>query len=387
MNRLVFCAMLVCGIAAALFAQPRSDAVMSHTATGQPVVKAYLLSAAEEACFNKTDGARTCFWAAWDVNATLDRATVLGIPDNVDWGPAPDNTDDCEITIKAAYGTRGVYILFEVKDNVWLGFVSPIDYENDAIEVFTEQHSSSELYANPALFKAIDISQLTETYMQLQIRFGGTDPVEQFSYNYYNPTSVGSPLTDPPTFVLYNRNITFDEAEQSYGLKIELLPTVPGQENFRRQEWLIPWGIWGGPNGTPLSTKPAVGTKLAFTFGYNDKDLVDEAGATAIRWKNAADPYATGTKTDGTTTTIDSWGDMEFTTALDGEVSGPCESLNRVQQRHLSRHVGATSTDFYSPAGQKLDGIGHVPANTLIIKRTRLANGRSEVTRVMTPRN
>ena len=123
MNRLVVSAVLVCGIMAAVFAQPRTDAVMSHTATGQPVLKAYLLSAAEEACFSKTDGARTCFWAAWDQGTTCDRATIQGIQDNLAWGPVPDNTDDEEITVKAAYGTAGVYLLFEVKDNVWLGFV------------------------------------------------------------------------------------------------------------------------------------------------------------------------------------------------------------------------------------------------------------------------
>jgi hypothetical protein len=320
-SRRIKSSLLMTAAVSLLAAQPRTDAVMSHVATGVPVLKAYLLTPQQEACFSRTDGQKTFFWNAWDQNAQLDRAVVQGKQDNLCWGPVPNNTDDCEISVKAAYGSRGVYLLFEVKDNVWLGFVDVIDYVNDAVEVYTEQHSSSDLYNNPTLFKAIDISQLTETYMQLQIRFGGTDPVQQFSYNYYNPASVGSPLTNPPIFVLYNRNITFDEAEQAYGLKVELLPVIAGSENIRKQEWLIPWGIWGGPNGTPLSTNPAPGTKLAFTFGYNDKDLVDEPLASAIRWKNAAEPYTTGTKSDGTTTTVDSWGDMEFTSSLNNAMA------------------------------------------------------------------
>jgi hypothetical protein len=44
--------------------------------------------------------------------------------------------------------------------------------------------------------------------------------------------------------------------------------------------------------------------------------------ASAIRWKNAADPYTTGTTSTGRTTSIDSWGDMEFVDSLDKAMAG-----------------------------------------------------------------
>jgi hypothetical protein len=342
--------------AAAAMAQIRTDTVMSHTATGVPVVKAYLLTAAEENCFSRTDGPGSFFWTAWDQNSQLDKATVLSIQANLARGLVPDDVNDCKVTIKAAYGERGAYLLIELMDNVWMGVISGTDYINDAVEVFTEKHSSSYLYSHQTLFKDINISQLTETYMQLQICFGGVDQLERFSYNYYYPAVTGSPLTQPMDFVVYNRNIIFDEADQTYGMKIEVLPTVSGEENIRREEWLIPWSVWGGPNDPPLSAKPAVGAKLAFTFGYNDKDLFDEPQASCLRWKNAADPYTTATKSTGTVTTVDSWGDMEFSDSLNKAMAGYSLWLSLSGQCNptLSRPPYFTSTPITSATEDSL---------------------------------
>jgi hypothetical protein len=93
-----FAAMTI--VAAVVIAQPpRGDAVFSHVATGVPVVKAYLLSAAEENCFSRTDSARTFFWTAWDQNSSLNKAVITGSMDNLAWGPVPENADDCQATV------------------------------------------------------------------------------------------------------------------------------------------------------------------------------------------------------------------------------------------------------------------------------------------------
>lgn len=126
---------------------------------------------------------------------------------------------------------------------------------------------------------------------------------------------VGKDICDPAQFVFYNRSITFPEPG-SDGIFLE---TAQDKLNprIRYHELLIPWGMWGGPNGSPFSSQPSPGTRLAMSFGYNDKDLVDEPLASAIRWRNAADPYTTGVNPlNGATTTVDSWGDLLLSEGL-----------------------------------------------------------------------
>jgi hypothetical protein len=151
--------------------------------------------------------------------------------------------------------------------------------------------------------------------MQLQVRFGGNNPVTELGMNYYNPKYLGEARLTPSAFVLYNGNVPFAQARAKYGLVAKVLPAYGVRKNVRCQEWLIPWRIWGGPNGAALK-KPVPGTRLGFTFGYNDKDAKEEPMPSLFRWRNAADPYSMGITSMATNTSIDAWGDLECSVAL-----------------------------------------------------------------------
>jgi hypothetical protein len=276
-----------------------------HGPSSAHVVKAYLLASRQEACFSKNERTLACFWKAWKQNPKLEVAAITTEKEYFAGGVVPENSDDCKVIARAAYGEKGIYLLFEIKDNAWIGLTpgSP-DYSNDAIDIFTEKHSAEELYRNLSLFKDVQKSQLTETYMQLQVSMGGESP-SLCNFNYYNPLVADKDLHSTPEFVLYRGRISFPELEQTYGIAIKLVTPDAAKKNIRCLECYIPWESWGGPNGAPFA-KPKVGTRLAIAFGYNDKDARDEYLPSFLRWRNAADPYGT----------TDSWGDVEFSSAL-----------------------------------------------------------------------
>jgi len=391
MKRFLACALAIGGLVALAAAQPRDASVFTHGYTNVPSLKAYHLSAAQETQFSNADNRRSCFWLAWELpSATrLDSAQAVGGADNTAWGPV-ETPEDETVKLKAAWGTAGLYILYEVIDDGWIGYVSPIDYENDAVELFLDPHSAQALYgAGTPYFTAVDISQLTETYDQFQIRFGGNEPVEQFSLNWWNPSVVGTGCTQPPQCVLYQRNLTFPEADLTWGMKIEIIPPRGDETNIRRQEWMIPWGLYGSPPGK--GTAPAENDRLAMCFGYNDRDDGLEPSASAIRYRNAADPYGTGTDpSTQLTTTIDSWGEFQFVGDLntaanvqESDISAACNTGCKQPLVNAMKQFKVQNTQYFTLAGQRVTNLNTVPSRTIVLERSVLSNGTVNVKRIV----
>jgi len=391
MKRFIVCALAIGGLVALAAAQPRDASVFTHGYNNVPSLKAYHLSLSQELQFSNADNSRSCFWLAWEIpTATrLDSAMAEGIAANTAWGPVETPADETVI-VKMGWGTKGLYVLYQVIDDAWIGYVSPIDYENDAVELFLDPHSAQALYgAGTPYFTAVDISQLTETYDQFQIRFGGNEPVEQFSLNWWNPTVIGTGCTQPPQCVFYQRNLTFPEAFTTWGMAIEIIPPRGDETNIRRQEWMIPWALYGQPPGK--GSAPAEGDKLAMCFGYNDRDDGLEPSASAIRWRNAADPYAfevnPGT---GLTTTIDSWGEVDFVGDLntaanvtDTDISNLCNTGCKQPLVNAMRQFKVQNTQYFTLAGQRVSNLNTVPSRTIVLERSVLSNGTVNVKRIV----
>jgi hypothetical protein len=399
MDRNLSFMLALCACITGAAAQPRDASVFAHTYGNLPVVKAYHLSAEQEVGFSNADNHRSCFWLAWEFPSAnpLDSLMIQGDSSHSAWGPV-ETPDDATITLKLAWGTAGLYVLFEVVDDTSFSYASATDYMNDVLELFLDPHSGRQLYsADTHYFPDVDISQLTETYDHFQVRLGGNEPVEQFSLNWWNPSVVGKGCTQPAQCVLYQRNLTFPEADQTWGMKIEIIPPRGDETNIPRQEWLIPWALYGQPpgNGTP----PAEGDRLAMCFGYNDRDNAMEPSASAIRWRNAADPYTTATDpaTDHTTT-VDSWGEIEFagdlltmTSLTQCEIecacSMCCSCVDNAQEPlhpiHRIEQPKPLRTEYFTLSGRRVTDPHAVPLYSALLKRSVLVNGVANVKKIV----
>jgi len=340
-----------------------------------------------------TDNLRSCFWLAWEIPGAnrLDSAMVTGDSANTAWGPV-ETPQNATIKIKLAWGLRGLYVLFEVIDDTWIGYVSPNDYQYDAVELFLDPHSGQELYgANTPLFPNINISQLTRSYSYFQVRIGGNEPAERLAISQWNP-NVDSSCAQPSQCVLYYEDPTIAGVDLEWGLKIESIPPRGNETNIRRQEWMIPWGIYGSPPGK--DSIPAIGDKLAMCFGYNDLDSASEPSASAIRWRNAADPYTTAANAaTGLTATVDSWGEIQFAGDLNAAANVTDADLNAACAQEFpdacktpifrpESRLKIQSAEYFTLTGQRVGNLHALPAHAAVLERCMLGNGAIVVRRI-----
>ena len=122
------------------------------------------------------------------------------------------------------------------------------------------------------------------------------------------PSGFKRALSDPWDF--QGTYFTFEEAQSRFGIQIENIKT----DHFNKaQEWFIPWSEYGGG----LEGEPAIGKRLAFTAGFNDRDKgehfppgVTSSGGSvkasnAMRWIGATDPW-------GSNKPPYAWGEIEL---------------------------------------------------------------------------
>ncbi len=378
--------------ATATFAQ--TDKSTSHTYDGNYQIKAYELTTALEDSFDITDGQMSRFWYAWvNEDLALEKA-VLNYEDHFSHGTNASSPSDVTVNFRFAYGTAGVYMLMEVRDDNWVGEEIQPEYQNDAVEFFAETHSAQELYQDQTLMPCIDDlttpHQLTQSYFQVQVRFGGSQQIDEMSLNWWKPNHAPAncePGNTGDGLVQYNRDVTFADAEGQYGIKVEILQT---SDAWRRQEWLIPWSIWGGPNGG-LSGVPAT-NRVAIAFGYNDYDIGQGDEATSLRWRKA-DPYS---HSEGDNpVSYDAWGDLVFSEGLqtildnanctwDDENCIPSPTIRDISG--IARNgKNIARTEYFSLSGQKIkttDGQRIAPKSSLVLKKVTFTDKSSVTVKV-----
>ncbi len=261
------------------------------------ILIAYGLTANMEEQFSASDGKVSPFWDQIGENRDSIRMTQRRNAA----GNAAFNfvlTHDCNMSVKAAYGADGIYLMIRINDDndvAWPNELAGTENEQfylnfDAVDLMIEDRSVSEI-ADPA-----------NSDMLLSRSFGLTTSTRQYQVacgtRVNRPDGLKRALADPWDF--HGTYYTFEDAKFMFGLQIENIKTAPF---FKVQEWFIPWS----EVGSGLSGQPEQGDKVAFTVGFNDRDAgehfppgVNSSGGTvkasnALRWINKSDPWGSGT--------------------------------------------------------------------------------------------
>jgi len=291
---------------------PESYSPEINSDPGDSILIAYGLTGSMEASFSATDGKISPFWdeigQGYDSirmtqrkNASRDAAFNFVL------------THDCNMTVKAAYGADGIYLMMRINDDndvAWPNELAGTENEQfylnfDVVDLMIDSRSVRE------------ISDPDKRDMLLSRSFGLTTTTHQYQVACgvpgNRPEGFKRALADPWDF--HGTYYTFPEAREQFGIRIENISEGPF---FKVQEWFIPWSEVGGG----LKAMPGTGAKVAFTVGYNDRDEgehfppgVNSSGGTvkasnALRWINRSDPWGSGTPPYN-------WGQLLFGPRLD----------------------------------------------------------------------
>ena len=262
----------------------------------QNILLAYGLTADQEKTFAAVPLAVSAFW-----NAIDDKHDHIFMDqrDNNREGSSFSgvNNRDATMLVKAAHSARGLYLYLEVTDNMFLNYDPTLNgYMNtDCLSVMLDSKSSAVILDPKNAHNYMNQGWgLYLSTVQYQIAFGNDAPPPMFRFNYADPWDMNFKLE------------TFANARARKGIQVRWVKL----DRFRRvQEWFIPWTAIGQPGD--LSAEPAIGTRLAFTPGYTDRDQGGEDPGTPknLVWIDHTSPWsfsaARGDPPKG-------WGDIEI---------------------------------------------------------------------------
>jgi hypothetical protein len=322
--------------------------------TTDHVLVAYELSAAQSAQFDAFDGQMSPFWEEWEAGdpgaSSLDYVHMTSADSQYIWNRSTNgfdaSADDAQVTVRAAYDSAGAYYWLAVVDNSW---VEAGDAGHDVVIVYIENESLEEWYfaAGNAAFECAEMFPHLDcnlddifgwgpsfTYRLIEVAVGGASSPTGFEFNYY----------DDETWTILEENfVSFAEADSLYdGLAVEVvLGGIPGE---RRQEWFIPWSVYG-VGGIPGGS-PEVGATLALSLGYNDSDADQPSENDYLRWKKEAHPffYWRNIETYG--------GDLEISGISFGETS--VRMPRSVTAHRAPRQI--VGTEYFTLKGERLPG-------------------------------
>jgi len=344
MKQALFPALLLAVAATQTFGQVvRTMDHRYHGTDTLPVVSAYALTPEQEGWFDAGDGTLSRFWYAWELQPTPNlSAGVLWALDNWTSGPSPLSSRDVECVVRFAYGALGVYVLLEVNDDDYGSGVAPTgSRQDDAMSIFVEKRSAATLYGSTApAFPCIDSHQLTGQFLNIQTTFRD---IGSLGMGVGWPNSASSDLCDAFS-VMDGGATTESQLTQSCGISVEILAP---ENTWRRQEWLIPWDVWGGPNG-PTVTPGVLGNRFAMCFGYDDMDV--EQDAPSSLWWRKASPLAHDIIPGGhgAETSVDAWGEMLLDRSLDTALAEAGLSWDPGYPKRRSSTPGLAKTVAYA---------------------------------------
>lgn len=274
---------------------------------GDSVLVAYGLSPVQEKQFSTLDNEKSGFWTLFTSNHDSIHLTARN---NSTEGAAFNGvlTHDCAMTVKAAYGSDGVYILFDILDDndvVWPNHYSGTQYEQfylnyDAVDLIFDSRSLQDICSpeHTGLFISKNFG-LTVSSTQYQIGCG--------SWNG-KPGGFKRAIADPWDF--HSTFFSFEEAQTYFGIRVENIKTG---HYTKAMELFIPWKEFG----SEFNREPDPGSRMAFTAGFNDRDegehfspgVTSSGGSVkasnSIRWIGRSDPWGTSKKPYA-------WGEIEL---------------------------------------------------------------------------
>ncbi len=271
------------------------------------VLVAYGLTAAQEKSFTVRDGQLSPFWRLFDDQKDYIQMTQRkNAADDAAFNFVL--THDCNMTVRAAYGADGIYLLFNINDdndvawpNKFAGTENEQFYlEFDAVDLVIDSRSVQEICKpeNRDFFVSRAFG-LTFTTRQYQIACGTQAE---------RPLGFKRALPDP--FDFYGTYHTFEEAKARFGIQVENVKT--GYFD-KAQEWFIPWHEYGGG----FTSEPGAGTRMGFSPGFNDRDAgehfppgVTSSGgrvkaSNGLRWIGKSNPW-------GSNRPPYNWGEIEL---------------------------------------------------------------------------
>jgi hypothetical protein len=272
--------------------QAKKSAGKPPKESGGPVLIAAGLSASQEKQFGKAKGTVSAFWEL--VNESIHLTPKENGAEGTRWSIV--NTADARMCVKAAHTARGLYLYVEVNDDHFMECNPARYYSTDAVDIMIDSKPSAHIADT-----ANDLELLLQTWglslttRQIHVAFGNKELPPFFLRNF----------ADPWDFTQHRA--TFEEGRKYYGIDIRIHKL---SKLVRAQEWFLPWAEVG-VDGLP--EEPTVGTRLAFTVGYNDMDP-GQVAEKKLRWLGGKSPwqYRAGDEPPR------GWGDIEIGPPLKG---------------------------------------------------------------------
>ena len=224
----------------------------------------------------------------------------------------PVLTNDCAMTVKAAYGADGIYLLYMITDDndvAWPNEFAGTENEQfyldfDVVDVLMDSRSVDQITSPEHRDMLVDRAfGMTFTTRQYQIACGTEKE---------GPAGFRRSLAEPWDFnATY---YTFQNAKSEFGLQVE---NVKVDYYEKAQEWFIPWSEYGGG----FASEPDAGTHMGFSPGYNDRDEGEHfppgrtssggsvKASDAIRWIGRTNPW-------GSSKPPYAWGEIELGSML-----------------------------------------------------------------------
>ena len=245
-----------------------------------PVLQASRISDSDEAAFSATDRKISAFWNK------LPSPTAQLLPSTHSHGDGRDefaNDADARLSVQAARGERGLYILIRVTDDEWSPVFKEAGYDSayDGLELMFDSHSAGQIAecgkkCRPAPLANWDLTDKTQ---QLQFYADPASP----SLRY---------LRSNPNFFPGDTLSVADLPARMPGLALERVAVG----KTRVAELFISWA--------QLGIDPKAQRRLAFTLSYhdNDRNRDNPYMINSLRWVNHGNPF----------TGPNHWGDIEL---------------------------------------------------------------------------
>lgn len=301
-----------------------------------------LLTHAQATAFSATDGHLSWFWSALSSEAT--DSAVLVAPDYC-WEHRCDfsGPQDASMRVRAAYGDSGLYVWMLVRDDEWVAPADSGDWGADRIDVYLDTMSSENLWNWFVLESSIGYVTVPLSYSSKLLGVylaSDTDGVPA-QVQYYDSSAWSW------TF----RSLDEVQLGSEFGVVYELLVL---SDTTYELELFMPWTwfVSGTENSIPA------GSRMAFTFGYNDKDGGD-VDPSCLRWLGK-DPWAGD---------ANYWGDLLL--ATDSTLSARRHGAfpTAMADARGAQPPPDFAARVYDLQGREMGGVGGVAGVTVLLGR------------------
>lgn len=177
--------------------------------------------------------------------------------------PTAAEHDDELLRVRAAYDTRGLYLLFELMDQN-ASTTAEVDFH-------LARESSAVLWQPPP----------TDHFIILQAALALSEAQYQAPFGTFDCPGSTVRRNIPMPWHMAPVNQTLEQAREQDGIIVRHVIS----NGLRAQEWFLPWGQVGAPG---MCDTPPAGSRIGLALGYNQ---AAGEGALTLRWPSHADVW------------------------------------------------------------------------------------------------